>query len=68
MIEFDIDKHNRRINGRNYARAKVCKTKGGAKKKQREMKATGYDSVRILPEVKGYGSKRKVLYVVYFWV
>ena len=68
MIEHDLDKRNRRLNGRNYARAQICKTKGGAKKVQKKMKAEGYDSVRILEEEKRAGGKRTVLHVVYFWV
>lgn len=68
MIEHDCTQHNRRIDGRNYSQAQICKTNASAKRVQKKMKDEGYDSVRILPEVQWTKGKRTVLHVVYFWI
>ena len=65
MEEYNSDTWNIRIGGRNYTRQYTFKSKSDAKKKQSNLKAAGYQSVRVVPYTKRVKGKRTVVHVVY---
>ena len=65
MEDYDKDRWNIRLDGRNYTRQYTFKSKPDAKKKQASLKASGWPSVRVIPYAKRVKGKRTVVHVVY---